>query len=214
MAPPHGVDLRPSLLSLLGRGDCTQARSIHLGRLSVGMTQPPSELVVLVDDAATPIGTADKAVIHGDDTPLHLAFSCHVFRDDGRVLLTRRALGKRTFPGIWTNAFCGHPAPGEELQDAVRRRGARELGLEMGALELVLPRFRYRATDATGTVENEICPVFSAIVDTDPQPAADEVVEWEWASPSRVRAAVDATPFAFSPWLVLQLTAWPAFGRA
>lgn len=176
------------------------------------MTEP-IEQVVLVDAHGTPIGTADKSVIHDGDTPLHLAFSCHVFRPDGRVLLTRRALGKVAFPGVWTNTFCGHPAPGEDVRDAVRRRGARELGLEIAALEPVLPDFRYRATDASGIVENEICPVFRAVVDTDPQPAGDEVAEWEWATPERVRAAVEATPFAFSPWLVLQLSEWTAFGR-
>ncbi|MGE3192169.1 MAG: isopentenyl-diphosphate Delta-isomerase [Microbacteriaceae bacterium] len=176
------------------------------------MTEP-IEQVVLVDALGTPIGTADKSVIHDADTPLHLAFSCHVFRPDGRVLLTRRALGKVAFPGVWTNTFCGHPAPGEDVRDAVRRRGARELGLEIAALEPVLPDFRYRATDASGIVENEICPVFRAVVDTDPQPADVEVAEWEWATPERVRAAVEATPFAFSPWLVLQLSEWTAFGR-
>jgi isopentenyl-diphosphate delta-isomerase len=173
----------------------------------------PTEQVVLVDEAGTPIGTADKSVIHDGATPLHLAFSCHVFHTDGRVLLTRRALGKRTFPGVWTNSFCGHPAPGEDPMDAVRRRGARELGLEIGALEPVLPRFRYEATDASGIVENEICPVYRTVVDADPQPRADEVDEWEWVEPSRVRDAVVAAPFAFSPWLVLQLAAWPEFGR-
>ncbi|MEO5921419.1 MAG: isopentenyl-diphosphate Delta-isomerase [Pseudolysinimonas sp.] len=174
------------------------------------------ERVVLVADDGTPIGTADKAVIHDGHTPLHLAFSCHVFSPDGRVLITRRALGKRTFPGIWTNAFCGHPAPGEGLPDAVRRRGARELGIEIGALgsaglTLALPDFRYRAVDASGVVENEICPVYSTVVDGDPMPAPDEVAEWAWVAPSALRAAVEATPFAFSPWLVLQLEQWPSY---
>jgi len=178
----------------------------------------PAELVVLVDDDGTPIGVADKAVIHDGDTPLHLAFSCHVFSADGRVLVTRRALGKRTFPGVWTNAFCGHPAPGEQMQDAVRRRGARELGLEIGGadgsgLELALPDFRYRAADASGIVENEICPVYRVVVDVDPEPAPDEVADWAWASPAALRTAVEAAPFAFSPWLVLQLAEWPEFGR-
>ncbi|HWM34858.1 MAG TPA: isopentenyl-diphosphate Delta-isomerase [Pseudolysinimonas sp.] len=171
------------------------------------------EQVVLVDERGTPIGTADKSVIHTGETPLHLAFSCHVFRPDGRVLLTRRALGKRTFPGVWTNSFCGHPAPGEDPADAVRRRGARELGLEIGALDLVLPEFRYEASDASGIVENEICPVYRAVVDADPQPAADEVAEWQWVEPQQVRTAVEAAPFAFSPWLALQLRDWTEFGR-
>lgn len=172
------------------------------------------EQVVLVDDSGTPIGTADKSVIHDGDTPLHLAFSCHVFSPDGRVLITRRALTKRTFPGVWTNSFCGHPAPGEEVQDAVRRRGAHELGIALGALEPALPNFRYRAVDASGIVENEICPVFRSVIEADPVPSADEVAEWAWVAPSALRAAVEAAPFAFSPWLVLQLEQWGEFGMS
>ena len=171
------------------------------------------EQVVLVDEAGVPVGTADKSVIHDGDTPLHLAFSCHVFSPDGLVLVTRRALGKRTFPGIWTNAFCGHPAPDEQLPDAVRRRAARELGIELESLDVALPDFRYRAVDASGVVENEICPVYRAVSVTDPTPAPDEVAEWRWVEPRALRAAVEATPFAFSPWLVLQLEQWESFGR-
>src|SRR4051812_48613389 len=120
------------------------------------------EQVVLVADDGTVLGTADKATVHGTDTPLHLAFSCHVSDADGRVLVTRRALGKRTWPGVWTNSFCGHPAPGEPLIEGVARRALEELGVTLTDLELALPHFRYLATDASGMVENELCPVFTA----------------------------------------------------
>jgi isopentenyl-diphosphate Delta-isomerase len=169
------------------------------------------ELVVLLADDGTPIGTADKALVHDGATPLHLAFSCHVLDAEGRVLITRRALSKRTFAGVWTNAFCGHPAPGESGPSAVRRRAERELGMAISEPELVLPDFRYRARDALGVYENEICPVYVARAEGDPRPAADEVVEWAWVEPEALRTAVEATPFAFSPWIALQLAEWPAF---
>lgn len=172
-----------------------------------------AEQVVLLDDVGTIIGTANKSLVHNTNTPLHLAFSCHVYSPDGRVLVTRRALGKATFPGVWTNSVCGHPAPGEKLPDAARRRATSELGLKIGDLEVTLPHFRYRAVDASGVVENEICPVFRARATSDPIPAADEVAEWKWIAPAALRSAVEAAPFAFSPWLVQQLAEWRDFGR-
>ena len=167
-----------------------------------------SELVVLVDDEGQHVGTAQKSVVHTTDTPLHLAFSCHIFNDRGEVLITRRALSKKTWPGVWTNSACGHPGPGEDMVDAIRRRALTELGLELEDIRDALPDFRYRAVDASGIVENEICPVFVARATSSPSPAADEVCEWQWVKPQALSASVSQTPFAFSPWLVMQLNEW------
>ncbi|MFD1505015.1 isopentenyl-diphosphate Delta-isomerase [Georgenia yuyongxinii] len=164
------------------------------------------EHVVLLDDEGRAVGSADKAAVHTASTPLHLAFSCHVFDDAGRVLVSRRALSKLTWPGVWTNAFCGHPAPGERPEDAVTRRGRFELGLEITGLEMVLPDFRYRAVDASGIVENEMCPVYAARLLDGPEPEPSEVAEVAWVAPADLLAAVTAAPWAFSPWLVLQLS--------
>lgn len=171
-----------------------------------------SELVVLLDEAGTRIGTAPKSTVHTDATPLHLAFSCHVTRADGLVLVTRRALSKRTWPGVWTNSFCGHPEPDEAVEDAVVRRAQRELGIRIRDLEPMLPGFRYRAVDASGIVEHEVCPVFRAITDDEVVPAPDEVAEFAWITPDELHAAVTAAPFAFSPWLALQLQELDAQG--
>ena len=169
------------------------------------------ELVVLVDEKGTPTGTAPKATVHTTDTPLHFAFSCHVTNDRGEILVTRRALSKATWPGVWTNSFCGHPGPDENLEDAIRRRARQELGMEIDGIHSVLPDFRYRAVDASGIVENEICPVYIASSDAQPSPSPDEVAEFVWADPVALLTAIEATPWAFSPWLTLQL---PALSRA
>lgn len=162
------------------------------------------EQVILVDDEGNQIGTAPKSSVHGTDTALHLAFSCHVLDDEGRVLVTRRALHKRTWPGVWTNSFCGHPRPAEPLLNAVKRHADSELGLRLTDIELALPLFRYRATDASGIVENEICPVYIARAENLPQPNPLEVLETQWVHPADLVTALDAAEWAFSPWLVLQ----------
>jgi len=163
------------------------------------------EQVVLVDSSGAAVGTADKVSVHTAETPLHLAFSCHVYNDAGDVLVTRRALAKLTWPGVWTNSFCGHPAPGEELEDAIVRRGVFELGITLRDIEVVLPDFRYRAVDASGIVENEVCPVFRAVTSDEVAPNPDEVAEFAWVSPASLHEAAVAAPYAFSPWLGWQL---------
>ena len=167
------------------------------------MTSP--EQVVLLDDAGQPVGVADKVSVHDADTPLHLAFSCHVYNQAGQVLVTRRAMTKLTWPGVWTNSFCGHPAPGESMEESLARRAADELGITLTGVEVILPDFRYRAVDASGIVENEVCPVYRAVTSDAVVANPDEVAEFAWVDPSSLATAAIAAPYAFSPWLGWQL---------
>jgi len=166
------------------------------------------ELVVLLDESGTPCGSAPKSTVHHESTPLHLAFSCWLFdseRHDGKVLLTQRAAGKRTWPLIWTNSFCGHPAPGEPIEDAIRRRATDELNVTIGELRLDLPDFRYTARMDNGITENEMCPVFTAALAGDPRPEPNEVAAFRWVNWRALPDEVAADADSYSPWLRLQL---------
>lgn len=166
------------------------------------------ELVVLVDEAGVAIGVADKALVHHRETPRHLAFSVHVTDDAGDVLLSRRAITKATWPGVWTNACCGHPAPGDDVAEAARRRVGVELGLEVTGLDLVLPEFSYRAVDAAGVVENELCPVFTGRVSgrrPTPQPDPTEVADVRWVTAHELDEVRRTAAWMLSPWMVGQL---------
>lgn len=163
------------------------------------------ELVVLLDETGAPCGTARKADVHTASTPLHLAFSCWLFDADGRTLLTRRAATKKTWPGIWTNSFCGHPAPGEPMTDAVLRRGRQELGAVVARPVLALPDFRYRAVMGDGTVENEICPVFTSSLIGELRLDPDEVDDTRWMTLPELSSEVAGSTGVYSPWLREQL---------
>ena len=162
-----------------------------------------TELIVLVDEAGTAVGTAPKATVHHADTPLHLAFSSYVFDRQGRFLLTRRALSKQTWPGVWTNSCCGHPMPGESYRQALHRRLDYELGLIADEVVELLPDFRYRA-ELDGVVENEICPVFGVRVSGEPTLRPTEVEESSWLDWQDV---LDGRTPPLSPWCLLQLQA-------
>jgi isopentenyl-diphosphate Delta-isomerase len=166
------------------------------------------ESVVLLDEDGRAVGTADKWTVHDADTPLHLAFSCYVFDAEGAVLVTRRATHKTTWPGVWTNSCCGHPGPGEPLEDAVRRRVEQELGIGLDRLVLVLPAFRYRA-EMDGVVENEMCPVYVATTGDAVRPDPDEVDDAVWEPWADFRAGVLDGSRDVSPWCRDQVAQLP-----
>ncbi len=177
------------------------------------MTDTPSipataESVVLLDEAGRAIGQTDKRTVHHAETPLHLAFSCYLFDGRGNVLVTRRALHKHTFAGVWTNACCGHPGPGEPIADAVRRRVRQELGADVGDLRLLLPGFRYRA-ELDGVVENEMCPVFAATVTEPVVPDPEEVADAVWEPWAAFRSGVLDGTRDVSQWCREQVALLP-----
>jgi isopentenyl-diphosphate Delta-isomerase len=169
------------------------------------------ELVVLVDDEGRAVGSAPKSEVHHGSTPLHLAFSCYLFDDRGRVLLTRRALQKRTFAGIWTNSCCGHPTPDESMTQAVTRRVREELGVGIADLRCVLPDFRYHAVASDGVVENELCPVFIATATGPVRAHPDEVMDHTWVPWDDLTVAA-GLGWAISPWAAEQVALLEAAG--
>lgn len=176
--------------------------------------EPGVEYVVLCGNGHEPVGFAPKAEVHHTSTPLHLAFSCYLFDTDGAFLVTHRARSKKTWPGVRTNSCCGHPKPAEYPADAVRQRLTDELGIAVDRVELVLPRFAYEATMPNGVRENEVCPVYRAVVDTRPtlRPDPAEVDSTEWVDWSTFVDEVFADPDSVSPWCAQQVAALHRLG--
>ena len=91
---------------------------------------------------------------------------------------------------------------------AAMRRVPEELGTAPSGLRMVLPDFRYRAVDASGIVENELCPVMVGELDPDAlDPDPDEVAETAWLDWQDLRRTAATAPQLLSPWCVEQLAA-------
>lgn len=160
------------------------------------------EHVILVNDQGEVVGTQEKYAAHTSHTSLHLAFSSWLFNDRGQCLVTRRALSKKAWPGVWTNSVCGHPQIGETTEQAIERRCRFEVGVEIAHLTPIAADFRYCEIDPSGIVENEICPVFAAQIVSPLRVNPDEVVDYQWVELTSLLCALEATPWAFSPWMV------------
>ncbi len=179
--------------------------------MTMELARPPFEHVVLVDEDNRPIGTARKSEVHHVRTPLHRGFSVFLFDRAGRTLLQQRSFGKVTWPGVWSNACCGHPQLAEPTLDSMRRRLSDELGLTAANLTIVLPDYRYRFT-RQGVVENEFCPVAVGVTDEKPRPNPDEVHAVQWRAWDQFLDEVAGG--GYSEWCVEEaalLTANPTF---
>ena len=145
------------------------------------MSNPNQELIFYVDNKGIPTGeTAPKLDAHTAGTRLHAAFSCYIFDKDGKILVTRRALTKKVWPGVWTNSVCGHPVPGESNEHAIIRRAEYELGMKIDRIKVILPIYIYKTPPFNGIIENEFCPVYLARLTSNLSPNPDEVADYKW----------------------------------
>ncbi len=157
------------------------------------------ELVVLVDEHNNVLGTTPKATVHTKETKLHRGFSLFVFNSKGELLVTQRALSKKTFPGVWSNTVCGHPGPDELPKDACVRRLKEELGMNVTGVEHVTD-YRYTFSDKSGIVENEICPVFWGMSNDIPHTNPDEIEGLRWVLWEEFLNDIQLNPDIYSPW--------------
>ena len=166
------------------------------------------EEVILVDEADTPLGKMEKIEAHRKAL-LHRAFSVFIFNSKGEMLLQRRAAGKYHSPGLWTNACCSHPRPGEETLAAASRRLKEELGIATTLTKLF--DFTYRSAYDTGLTEFEFDHVFVGIYDDrDIQPDPAEVSDFCFRSSDDIQTDLQRSPAKYTTWFHL---AFPLVGE-
>ncbi len=154
--------------------------------------------VILVDANDQSIGEAEKMYAH-QHALLHRAVSLFIFNDKMEMLIQRRALGKYHSPGLWTNAACTHPYPGETTHDAAIRRAREEMNL---VIKTVTPLFQflYKEELEHGLWEHEYDHVFYGITNVVPQPNEEEVADFKYVSMADLQEWVTREPEAFTVW--------------
>jgi isopentenyldiphosphate isomerase len=99
------------------------------------------ELLPLVNEDGTVIGSALRREVHGNPRLVHPVVHCLVCNARGEILLQLRSQTKDVQPGRWDTSVGGHVGLDETIDAAVRREMREELGLDP---ELTPPRFLYR----------------------------------------------------------------------
>lgn len=155
------------------------------------------EHVVLVDANDVALGEMEKMQAHRLGV-LHRAFSVFIFNENGEMLLQQRSKTKYHSGGLWTNACCGHPRPGEGVLQAATRRLGEEMGFET-QLEFK-EKFIYKTRFDNSLIEHELDHIFTGTYSGTVQPNPDEADSFSWTPVGNVLAKLKSNPEIFTVW--------------
>ncbi len=155
------------------------------------------ENVILVNLQDEETGFMEKQEVH-KKALLHRAFSVFIFNLEEEMLLQQRALKKYHSGGLWTNACCGHPRPGEETPAAAVRRLKEELGFETSLVKAF--DFTYHADFDNGLSEYEYDHVFVGSYAGKILPDDEEVMEYCYKPLEEIAASLRSHPQKYTEW--------------
>jgi len=156
--------------------------------------------VILVDEEDRPTGVSGKMEAHREGL-LHRAFSVFIFNTKGEMLLQRRALEKYHSGGLWTNACCSHPQPGENTLPAAQRRLQEEMGFKVPVEKIF--DFTYRAEFDNGLTEHELDHVFTGEYEGPVGFNKEEVMEVLYKNMTAISDSLERDPQLYTAWFRL-----------
>jgi isopentenyl-diphosphate delta-isomerase len=153
--------------------------------------------VIIVNEQDVEIGKMEKLEAH-QKAVLHRAFSVFIFNKKGEMLLQQRARNKYHSAGLWTNACCSHPSPGEETLTAATRRLIEEMGFSTPLTKIF--EFTYKTQFENGLTEHEFDHVYSGVFDGIIKPDPDEVKDYCFKSLDEIEATLQSHPAKYTSW--------------
>ena len=156
-----------------------------------------SNHIILVNEQDEALATMEKLEAHQKGL-LHRAFSVFIVNSKNEMLLQQRASGKYHSAGLWTNACCSHPMPGEEVEQAAHRRLQEEMGFDCPVKKLFT--FTYQASFDNGLTEHEYDHVFLGTFDGAVIPDTAEVEAYAFYSLAEIARQIRDTPERFTYW--------------
>lgn len=119
------------------------------------------ELIDILTSEGAPTGkTALKSEAHKNGW-FHATVHVWIYTHEEKILLQKRAMTKKVFPGLWDISVAGHIGAGESILGGAIREVKEELGIEI--LEKYLTKIGIRihqVAHPNGIQDNEIHHVF------------------------------------------------------
>ncbi|WP_435254761.1 NUDIX hydrolase [Tenacibaculum sp. A30] len=121
------------------------------------------ELIDIVDENGNYTGkTCLKSEAHKHGY-FHPTIHVWLYTSDKKILLQKRALSKKVFPGLWDISVAGHIAAGEDINIAALREVKEEIGFDILPENLhKIGTRKHMVNHPNGIIDNEFHHVFIA----------------------------------------------------
>lgn len=102
-----------------------------------------------------------------------------IFDDRGRVLMQRRSMDRKLFPGYW-DAIGGHLEPGELIEECLEREIREETSMQLRQIFALVHRFEWRSDSSVIDLQ------FVCRADGTPVPEMGKVTELRWVDAAEI----------------------------
>ncbi len=137
----------------------------------------------LVDTEGRVVGKAPRSICHSGPGRLHPVVHLHIVDDRDRIFLQKRATTKQIQPGKWDTAVGGHVSSGENIQQALIRETAEEVGLTGKFPVTLIARYVWE-TDVESELVHMFCGRYNKTVTI---PNTDEIDEGKFWRLKRIK---------------------------
>ncbi len=149
------------------------------------------ELVTEVDRNDRMIGRGVKADFYRTER-IHRSSHLMLFNSKGELLIQRRAIRNRLYPGTYDFSVGGFVSAGETYKQAIERETQEELGISVTPKRL----FKFHYFDE---INKAFKTAFTAIYDGTFTIQKEELDSVKWVSPEQLQREMKSNPKKFNP---------------
>lgn len=139
------------------------------------------------------VGSIERGQKMPDDT-YHLVIHVCIFNSKGEMLIQKRNINKKTWPGAWDLTLGGSALKGETSRDAARREMSEELGLDID-FSIERPFFTIIFGDKFDKGFDDFYLIEKDVDLKDVSFVDDEVEQVKWATKEEILDMIDKKEF-------------------
>ncbi len=148
------------------------------------------EYNIEVDENDNVIGSRPKSYFQ-EGNGIHRSVFLLLFNSQGQILLQKRAITKKWYPGLWTASVAGTVSV-EDCDESIIRETKEEIGLTLK------PKFIFKSAFFTDT-RKAFFYVYSASSNDSVKPEAREIDEIKWIDIGDLREDILINPNKYTP---------------